>query len=415
MPTTTRMTTRSKSRTGVAPARGRRATTVDRSSDTLDHPENPDPDDGDPDDGPPDPDDPDDDDNGNNDDNEDDPEDPEDPEDPDQVAAEELTKAIQLLAKSVKSDWEKDSARVREPDSFDGSDPKKLRVFLIQCCLNFQAKPTSFRSDSAKVNYALSYLKGTALEWFEPGILSDEEPDWLNDYAEFREELTSNFGPHDVVGDAEDELEGLKMRENQHITKYLTQFNRLAALVDWGPAALRHQFYKGLPTRIKDEVCRIGKPTNLKALRTLARTVDARHWARQEEISRENRAANPARKDKSANKSDKKADSKGESSKPSGGNPNNNAGKSSDRNQKSDRPTNSASPKKPDLSNKLGKDGKLTPEERKRRFENNLCLFCGGSGHTAKECPKSSSSAAKAKARGTRVEKSDNRSDDSKN
>ena len=51
-----------------------------------------------------------------------------------------------------------------------------------------------------------------------------------------------------------------------------------------------------------------------------------------------------------------------------------------------------------DLSDKLGKDGKLTQAERTRRFNNNLCLFCGGEGHTAKECPKSSSSATKAKA-----------------
>src|SRR6202040_2939792 len=55
--------------------------------------------------------------------------------------------------------------------------------------------------------------------------------------------------------------------------------------------------------------------------------------------------------------------------------------------------------KNPDLSDKLGKDGKLTQAERTCRFNNNLCLFCGGMGHTAKECPKSSSSATKAKAR----------------
>src|ERR1700722_19756580 len=37
--------------------------------------------------------------------------------------------------------------------------------------------------------------------------------------------------------------------------------------------------------------------------------------------------------------------------------------------------------KNPDLSNKLGKDGKLTQAERTRRFNNNLCLFCGGVGY----------------------------------
>jgi len=50
-----------------------------------------------------------------------------------------------------------------------------------------------------------------------------------------------------------------------------------------------------------------------------------------------------------------------------------------------------------DMGNKLGKNGKLTPAERIRRFANNLCLFCGGVGHIAKECPKPSSSAAKAR------------------
>lgn len=30
----------------------------------------------------------------------------------------------------------------------------------------------------------------------------------------------------------------------------------------------------------------------------------------------------------------------------------------------------------------------LTPEEKKRRFEENLCLYCGEPGHKAGSCPK---------------------------
>ena len=60
----------------------------------------------------------------------------------------------------------------------------------------------------------------------------------MQDWDKFCKELISNFGPHDATEDAEDELEGLKMRDNQQITKYLTQFNHLAALVDWGPSTL---------------------------------------------------------------------------------------------------------------------------------------------------------------------------------
>ena len=52
----------------------------------------------------------------------------------------------------------------------------------------------------------------------------------------------------------------------------------------------------------------------------------------------------------------------------------------------------------PDYSDKLGKDGKLTDEERQRRFANNLCLFCGGAGHSARDCTKKSFATAKARA-----------------
>ena len=52
----------------------------------------------------------------------------------------------------------------------------------------------------------------------------------------------------------------------------------------------------------------------------------------------------------------------------------------------------------PDLTRKLGKDGKLTPQERQCCMDNSLCLFCAKMGHIAKECPKSTSIAAQAHA-----------------
>ena len=36
------------------------------------------------------------------------------------------------------------SAKVWDPDPFDGSDPKKLQGFLLKCKLNFQARPKAF-------------------------------------------------------------------------------------------------------------------------------------------------------------------------------------------------------------------------------------------------------------------------------
>jgi hypothetical protein len=55
---------------------------------------------------------------------------------------------------------------------------------------------------------------------------------------------------------------------------------------------------------------------------------------------------------------------------------------------------------RPDVSDKLGKDGKLKGDERERRIKEGLCLYCGKPGHVAADCNK----AATAKARASKVE-----------
>src|SRR5438046_1962780 len=202
-----------------------------------------------------------------------------------------LAHAITLLARSVENPHDHTHSKIREPDTFDGSDSKKLHSFLVQCQLNFYDKPTAFQTERAKVNFALSYLKGTALDWFKPALSEDSSilsPEWLYDWRIFTDELRSNFGPHDPVGDAENELENLRMRDNQRITKFMVEFNRLSTQTNWGPAALRHQFYRGLPNRIKDEIARVGKPATLTELRTLSQSIDTRYWERRAEVAREN-------------------------------------------------------------------------------------------------------------------------------
>ncbi|KAG6326557.1 hypothetical protein ID866_12532, partial [Astraeus odoratus] len=62
-----------------------------------------------------------------------------------------------------------------------------------------------------------------ALQWFEPNLLSDSNPDnhplWMDDWKEFIIELQTTFGPHNLVTDAKHKLDCLQMKENQHINK----------------------------------------------------------------------------------------------------------------------------------------------------------------------------------------------------
>ena len=211
---------------------------------------------------------------------------------------------------------------------------------------------------------------------------------WLIDYSAIVSELWNNFGPHDPEGEAEAGLENLQMCDTQRITKYLVEFNRLAARVQWGDAPLRHQLYNRFLPWIKDEISRVGKPDSLTDLCILAQSIDARYWECRSEIARET----------PANKSQDKSSDKGKTPvTPATQNVNPPMSGQSGTPRNTPAPTTSNTPKPSStLALKLGKDGRLTQEERQRRMDNNLCLFCSKPGHIAKECLKATSAAAKA-------------------
>ncbi|KAG6330077.1 hypothetical protein ID866_9012 [Astraeus odoratus] len=105
---------------------------------------------------------------------------------------------------------------------------------------------------------ALSFLKGIALTWFKPNLLDDTpgaDPAWVNNYSEFVIKLTTNFGPHDPVSNAEHQLDNLTMKDSSYINKYIVKFNCLATQVHgYREGALYHMFYNGLPDHIKDKI-----------------------------------------------------------------------------------------------------------------------------------------------------------------
>ena len=88
-----------------------------------------------------------------------------------------LAVTVNRLSRSSRhtSDSSSSRAKVREPDTFDGTDPKKLQTFLVQCKLCFQDRAKAFCQDRARVTFAQSYLKGMTLEWFEPDLLNSSD------------------------------------------------------------------------------------------------------------------------------------------------------------------------------------------------------------------------------------------------
>ena len=316
-----------------------------------------------------------------------------------------LAQAIMLMTAELRrqdSPPKSTGSKVKEPDTFDGSDPKKLNNFILLCTLYFRNN-FAYSEDNSKIMFALTYLRGTALEFFEPLLTSDADLPWENDWQEFVRILRAQFGPFDPTADAEDSIDNLKMKDNQQILKYNVEFNRLAVQTGWNNTVLRHRYYSGLAERIKDAISQLGKPSTLGDMKTLAHSIDARHWERIREKSRsDSLKTNP-----SDNKSDKRNSNASDISDTSDNSDTSDTSDISDiydifdHTDQSQRTITSKSKSESTANpifDKLGKDGKLTPQERQHRFDNGLCMICGASGHITDDCPKSAASRAKARA-----------------
>ncbi len=109
---------------------------------------------------------------------------------------------------------------VHPPNTFDGSNLEDLRTFLLQCQIMFNSYPQQYSSHTAKVCFAISYLKKAALEWFKQGIIEDDPrlvPAWKLSWPEFINELRTYFGPANPTGVAKLELRHLTVPNWQSI------------------------------------------------------------------------------------------------------------------------------------------------------------------------------------------------------
>ncbi|KAJ8692797.1 hypothetical protein PTI98_010075 [Pleurotus ostreatus] len=170
-------------------------------------------------------------------------------------------------------------------------------------------------------------------------------------YLTFIQVLQENFGAFDATAEAEAALDQLKMGDRQRISKYNVLFQQHSV--------------------IKDTLLNHLKPGSLARLRSLAQAINQHHWEWEAERTHNTHASEKSAPVKSSSASTPSS----KSSTPS-------SSKSSS--------STSRTPATSKDSTHLGANGKLTPEERQRRFNNELCFWlCGGAGHKANKCLKS--------------------------
>ncbi|MBW0558845.1 hypothetical protein O181_098560 [Austropuccinia psidii MF-1] len=110
---------------------------------------------------------------------------------------------------------------MKAPECFDGTQPFKVRSFILSCQLIFHNDPENFSQDRKKVLYATSFLIGRAAKSIESyySNLTNQDPSYLlSSWKLFESQLITLFGDPNEVRPAEAELDSLRMKEGDHVS-----------------------------------------------------------------------------------------------------------------------------------------------------------------------------------------------------
>lgn len=230
------------------------------------------------------------------------------------------------------------------PAPFAG-DRKLFRGFILQLEMAFALLPGI--TDSQKINVFGSLLQGLALQWFLPFLESPVDLTW----SEVRTRAEAIFADPNRRIDAS--LRIGKLRQGKDLNNFIADFNACRADLNWDEAALMDTFMNGLSEKIAALLLGHPDPETLEDLFDLAIRADAKIRAFEARFTK----------------------------KP----PRSLTLPATVRTPSSSAPSPwSGIPMDIDASSK-NFDRKAL---REHRIQNDLCRYCGESGHYLKECPK---------------------------
>ncbi|KAI4879506.1 hypothetical protein NFI96_030061 [Prochilodus magdalenae] len=135
---------------------------------------------------------------------------------------------------------------VSQPEKFDGT-PKLCSGFLLQCSIYFAHSPP--RSDSSRIAFVVSLLKGEALDWAN-AVWSTYE---RGTYTDFIRDFRAVFDHPDEGRETGDQLFQLQQGSGS-VAQYALAFRTIAAGSGWNETALRTAYRNGLNLDIRKEL-----------------------------------------------------------------------------------------------------------------------------------------------------------------
>lgn len=231
------------------------------------------------------------------------------------------------------------------PEKYDGK-RHLFRQFINSIKLHFSVSPDCFSSDSAKTAFVASLLRGSALDWITPFL--EQQDQMLASWKDFESRFTAMFDDPHRAKTAVTKLTQLR-QGRRPVVVYAAEFRRIIMDADFDNNAQVYWFRVGLSDSILDELTHTSAETELDKFIAQCVLIDTRLREREVERTRRSRAMMPS----------------------------------------SSRPSNSHAPDAMvlDSTSTNTRHGPISAEERKRRIENDLCLYCGRAGHRKAACP----------------------------
>ncbi|KAI3370533.1 hypothetical protein L3Q82_025292 [Scortum barcoo] len=229
--------------------------------------------------------------------------------------------------------------RVGNPERYAG-DPEGCNPFITNCSILYALQPQTFSSEEAKVAFAINHLTGRARSGFDGDCRVGAADSSLRvSFQAFATELRK--GNHRTVQD------------------YAIDFRTKARLSDWNEPARCDAFLRGLGEYLKDELVSYELPSSFDDLVGLTTRVSTGAFRLAVRRDVRFKDTSPPRFDPWPPSATEEATS--------------NSSNSHTREPESE-------------PMQIGRT-RLSPEERARRRQGNLCLYCGQAGHFISRCP----------------------------
>ena len=162
----------------------------------------------------------------------------------------------------------------REPDTFEGTNRDLYPAFVLQLTLLFANNPHWYPDDIPKIRAAGSYLRGHALNWFDPNCdKSTGSVNWST-YPEFLEAFKAAYDDPDRRATVEHKL--LTLRQGgKTASAYYSEFTTYASILTLDEATKISFFRRGVNEELSLALSyQINLPTTFASFAQMCITLD---------------------------------------------------------------------------------------------------------------------------------------------